>query len=101
MKTISLVLFLLFASAAFGQYGVGSISSRPQPYHPPENPAHASRHALAAEQYVLSGTAYSSAQGEKPAWELPQAPAAALGDIARMLKKDHARLKKARFVYEN
>jgi hypothetical protein len=100
MKTISLVLLLLFASAAFGQYG-GGISSRPQPYHPPENPAHASRHALAAEQYVLSGTAYSSAQGEKPTWELPRAAEVPLGDIARTLRQDHATLKKARFVYEN
>jgi hypothetical protein len=100
MKTISLVVFLLFASVAFGQYG-GGISSQPQPYHPPENPAHASRHALAQEQYVVSGSTYSSARGEKPVWELPRVPEVPLGDVARTLKEEHAKLRKARFVYEN
>ena len=99
MKMTFLVLFSLVTSSALAQYA--SISSQAHPYHPPENPAHASRHTLAAEQYVLSGTAYSSAQGEKPAWELPRAPEVPLGDIARRLRTDHATLKKARFVYEN
>lgn len=100
MKTTLLVLYLLLTSSAFGQ-NAGSISGQPQPYHPTGNPAHASVQPLAQEQYVLSGTHYSSAQGEKATWELPQAPVVPLGDIARMLKKDHARLKKARVVYEN
>ncbi len=100
MKTIFLVLFLFVTGAAFGQW-VGSISAQPQPYHPPENPAHASTHALAQEHSVLSGSNYTSAQGEKPAWELPQAPAVPLGDIARALREEHAKLKKARIVYEN
>jgi hypothetical protein len=100
MKTTFLVPVLLLSSAAFAQY-VGTLSSHPQPYRPPENPAHATTHALAQEQYVLSGTNYSSAQGEKPAWELPQAPAVPLGDIARILKEEHSKVKKARFVYEN
>ena len=100
MKTTLLVLYLLLTSAAFGQ-NAGSISGQPQPYHPTGNPAHASVQPLAQEQYVLSGTHYSSAQGEKATWELPQAPVVPLGDIARMLKKDHAKLKKARVVYEN
>lgn len=100
MKTTFLVLVLLMTSAAFAQY-VGSISSQPQPYRPPDNPAHASTHALAQEHSVLAGTNYSSAQGEKPAWELPQAPVVPLGDVARTLKEEHSKLKKARFVYEN
>ena len=56
---------------------------------------------MAAEQYVLGGTAYTSAQGERPTWELPQAPVPSLGEIARILRKEHAKLKKARVVYEN
>ncbi len=100
MKRTFLVLFLLATSAAFGQYA-GYIGSQPQPYRPPENPAHASVHELAREQYVLSGTNYTSAQGEKPAWELPRAPEIPLGDIARTLRQEHAKAKKARFVYEN
>jgi hypothetical protein len=100
MKTTLLVLFLFVTGAAFGQYG-GSISSQAHPYRPPSNPAHASRHALAQEQSVLSGAVYAFAQGEKPAWELPQEPIVPLGDVARELREEHAKLKKARVVYEN
>ena len=100
MKTTLLVLFLLVTSAAFGQWA-SYINSQPQPYRPPDNTAHASTHALAQEQSVLTGTNYSSAQGEKAVWELPQAPVVSLGEIARTLKKEHAKLKKARVVYEN
>ncbi len=100
MKTSLLVLLLLATSAAFAQYA-GSISSQSQPYHPPENPAHATVHALAPERSVLSSTNYTSAQGEKPVWELPQVPSTPLGDVARTLKQEHSKVKKARFVYEN
>ncbi len=100
MKTTFLLLFLLVANVAFAQYG-GSISGQVQPYHSPEHPQHASRHALAQEQYLVNGANYLSAQGERPTWELPQALAVPLGDIARTLRKEHAKVKKARFVYEN
>jgi hypothetical protein len=100
MKTTFLVLILLVTSAAFAQYA-GTINSQPQPYRPHENPAYASIHALAPEHSVLSGTNYTSAQGEKPAWELPQTPTTPLGDVARTLREEHSKLKKARFVYEN
>ena len=100
MKTIFLVLCLLLTTAAFGQHG--SVSGQPQPYHPPSHPAEASVHALAAEHYVLGGRNYSFAQGERPAWDLPQASAApSLGETARILRKEHAKLKKARCVFEN
>ena len=56
---------------------------------------------MAAEQYVLAGTTYTSAQGELPTWELPQAPVESLGETARMLRKEHAKVKKARVVFEN
>jgi hypothetical protein len=101
MKTTFLVLCLLLTTAAFGQYG-SSRSSQPTPYESPSHPEHAAVHALAAEQYVLGGTSYLSAQGERPAWDLPHASAApSLGETARILRKEHAKLKKARFVFEN
>jgi hypothetical protein len=50
---------------------------------------------------VLSGQSYSAAQGEKPMWEFPQASAVPLGDIARTLKVEHAKLKKAHVRFEN
>ena len=100
MKTAFLVLFLLAASVAFGQTA-GYISGQTYNYQPPDHPAHASTHALAQEQYVLSGSHYSSAHGEKPLWEFQQAPQVPLGDVARTLKEEHAKLKKARIKYEN
>ncbi|MBZ5655182.1 MAG: hypothetical protein LAO56_07865 [Acidobacteriia bacterium] len=101
MKTSFLILCLLLTPAAFGQYVGVSVSSEPHPYQAPSHPQHASVQAMAAEQYVLGGTAYTSAQGERPTWELPQAPVPSLGEIARILRKEHAKLKKARVVYEN
>lgn len=101
MKTAFLVLCLLLTSAAFGQYLGTSVSSEPQPYRPPSHPQRASVQALAKEQYVLGGTTYMSAQGERPTWELPQAPTQSLGETARILRKEHAKVKKARFVFEN
>lgn len=101
MKTAFLVLCLLLTTAAFGQYVGTSVSNEPQPYQAPSHPQHATVQALAAEQYVLGGTAYTSAQGERPTWELPQPLPQSLGDTARILRKEHAKLKKARFLFEN
>ena len=103
MKTAFLVLCLLLTTVAFGQYlGRGAfISNEPQPYQAPSHPQHATIHALTEEQSVLGGTAYVSAQGEKPTWELPQPPVQSLGEIARILRKEHARVKRARCVFEN
>jgi hypothetical protein len=102
MKTTFLILCLLLTTAAFGQYG-SSVGSQPHSYQPPSHPQRAMTHALAAEQYVLGGTSYLSAQGERPAWDLPQAPSPSpsLGETARVLRKEHAKLKKARCVFEN
>jgi hypothetical protein len=103
MKITFLVLCLLLTTAAFGQYGsrASSISSEPQIYQSPSHTEHASTHALAAERYVLGGTNYLVAQGERPASDLPQAAVPSLGEAARILRREHAKLKKARFVFEN
>lgn len=34
-------------------------------------------------------------------WEFPQAPAVPLGDVARTLKEEHTKVKKARIKFEN
>ena len=100
MKTTFLILCLLCTTAAFAQRG-SSVSGQSQPYHSPSHPGHATTHALAAEQHLVGGTSYVIAQGERPMWELPQVAAPSLGDAARLLRKEHAKLKKARFVFEN
>jgi len=101
MKTTFLVLCLLLTTAAFGQSVGVSVSNEPQPYRAPSHPQHATVQALAVEHYVLGGTVYTFAQGEKPTWELPQVPVESLGETARILRKEHAKLKKARFLFEN
>lgn len=101
MKTMFLMVFLLLASAAFGQSYVGYLNSEPQVYHAPDHPAHASYAAIAQETNIAGGGSVSIATGEKPASDFPQAIAMPLGDAARELKKQHAQVKKARKVWEN
>lgn len=101
MKRILLVLCLLSASAAFGQYGGNYLNNQAQPYHAPEHPAHASYATLAGEQALVGGGSATFAQGDRPPSDFPQAEAAPLGDAARELKKQHAQVRKARVVWEN
>jgi hypothetical protein len=109
MRTALLVLWVLGATAAFGQHAAGGVSSRPHTYQPPSHSAHAATHALAAEHYILGDTKYFSVQGDRWTWDLPQAPTQSsalsstqsLGETARINRKEHAKLTKARIVFEN
>jgi hypothetical protein len=109
MKTALLVLCLLGTTAAFGQNVAGAVSSHSHGRRPPSHPAHAATHALAAEHYILGGTKYFSVQGDRWTWNLPQAPTESptlpstqsLGETARILREGHAKLTKARVVFEN
>ena len=103
MKKTLLVLCLLSTTAAFAQY-VGSasyISNEPQIYRSPGHPAHAAYAPMSQEQSVLAATNYSTAQGERPASDFPQAESVSLGTAARELRKQHAQLKKSRVVWVN
>jgi len=105
MKKILFVLCLLSATAAFAQYNnglaVGHISSEPVIYQAPSHPAQASYSPMSQERSILAGTSYTSAQGERPASDFPQAEAVSLGAFAREFRKQHAQLKKARVVWIN
>jgi hypothetical protein len=105
MKTALLVLCLLGTTGAFGQQPGGVVSGQPQSYQPPSHPAHAAAHALAAEHYILGGTKYVSVQGDRWTWDLrqvpTQSPTQSLGETARILREGHAKLTKARVVFEN
>jgi hypothetical protein len=99
MKTTLCVLCLLCATAALGQSAGSVLSSEPQVFHLPDHAQHASQQPMAQEQNLLDSSGYFYAQGERPLWEFAPAPhAVALGDIARMLRKDHELVKKAEFV---
>lgn len=101
MKATVFAFCFLCTTAALGQsLGAPAMSST---YQMTGHQQQASAHPMAQEQNLLqgSGSVYI-AQGERPLWEVapPEPPAVPLGDIARMLKKEHETAKKAQFVYE-
>lgn len=102
MKTTLLVLCLLCSTAAFAQFYAAGASrdSTPVIYQSPSHPQHADYAPLRQEHSVISGS-YSSAQGERPASDFPQAPGISLGDYARQFRKQHDVLKKSRVVWVN
>jgi len=105
MKTTLLTLcVLLCATAALGQAasGVAILSNQPQMVQFQSNSQHASQQSMAPTQDLLGRFAYVYARGERPLWEVaPVSQAVPLGDVARMLRKEHATAKKADVVWEN
>jgi hypothetical protein len=103
MKTAFLVLSLLGTTLAFGQQPAGPVGGRSHSYQAPSHPAHATAQALATERYLLGTTNYYSVRGHMRTWDLPQAPTPtrSLGESARILREEHAKLTKARVVFEN
>ena len=98
--TLFFLVCFLCATAAAGQTA-GVLSSQPVVLQIADHPQHASQHALAEEQSLLPGSAYSYAQGEKPLWECAVLPdPVPLGDVARAAKREHASAKKAQLVLE-
>jgi hypothetical protein len=102
MKTRWFLLCFLCATAALGQSfaAASAVSNEAQPLQMASHPAHASQHAMAAEQNLLDNSGYVYAQGERPLWEVasPVSRATPLGDVARILRQEHATAKKADFV---
>jgi hypothetical protein len=103
MKKTLFVLCLLSTTAAFGQYYTSGshVDSTPVIYESPSHPAHASYTPMLQEQSVLASSTYSSAQGERPASDFPQAEGISLGTYARELRKQHEQVRKARVVWVN
>jgi hypothetical protein len=103
MKTTLVVLFLLFAVAAFGQQSAPVLSSQPAITQFFEHPEHAQPHAMAAENPIAGGAsdAYSYAQGEIPLWQLgPLSEPVPLGDVARAFRKEKQVGRKAEVIFE-
>jgi hypothetical protein len=101
MKTAVFVLCFFCTTLALGQSGGGSqggavmASSLQMESHP----EHASQRAMAEEHSILEHSNFYYAQGERPLWEFqPLAYHVPLGDIARMLRQEHATAKKADIV---
>lgn len=98
-KATLFVLCLLCATGALGQSVGGVLSSEPQVFRVPDHALHAAQQRMATEQSLLESSSYTIVQGERPLWEFaPDPHAVPLGDIARMLKREHETAKKAYFV---
>lgn len=98
-KATLFVLCLLCATVTMGQSVGGILSAEPQVFRVPDHSLHASQQAMATEQSLLECSSFTYVQGERPLWEFaPASHAVPLGDIARMLKKEHEAAKKAFFV---
>jgi hypothetical protein len=101
MKTGLLVLCLLCASTAFAQASLGSAAMSSQVQFAVHD-ERATQLPLAQEQSLLANSSYFFALGERPLWEVqPLSHAVPLGDVARMLKKEHETAKKAEIVWNN
>lgn len=101
MKTTLFAFCFLCATAAFGQ-SASVLSNEVQVIELPSHPRSATQQAPAIEHSLLERASYTWAQGERPLWEVaPPSHITPLGDIARMLKKEHDTAKKADIVWIN
>src|ERR1700733_7728282 len=99
MKTAIFIFCLFCASAALGQAGAtGAIAT---PIAMAEHPIHAEQHDMARPQNIYEHSDYTYAQGERPLWEFGTiSHPVPLGDIARVLRKEHALARKADIIWE-
>lgn len=107
MKTTlltTLVALCLLSAAAHGQAVAGYasvISSEPQMLQMPGHQLRATQQLLTGEQNILFTSQNTYARGERPLWEVSKPkPEVPLGDIARLLRQQHATTKKAVKVLE-
>lgn len=97
MKTTLFALLFLCTAAAFGQASV-SVNNEPQPLQMTSHQQRASQQPLQEERSLLiTSNSFTSARGERPLWEAGAKPPAEvpLGDVARLLRTQHAAVKKA------
>ena len=104
MRITVLLLCVMCASLAWGQYsaGVGVLSNQPQMPVMQDHPGHAAQHEMGSELSILGSHSFTVASGEIPLWEVaPKVVHVPLGDTARVLRQEHAAAKKAQRVWEN
>jgi hypothetical protein len=99
MKTCFFLFGVCIFSAvgAVGQTAGGYwLNGQPQMLIMPEHPQHAYQTGLAPEQDLREPSGFTYAHGERPLWELmPPLPFVPIADLARILRDEHARAKKA------
>ena len=101
MKTTLFALFFLCATAALGQ-SAASLSNEPQVIQIPSHNLHASQIPMQQERTLLITSSTVYARGERPLWEFasPAPVETPLGDLARLLRNQHAIARKATKVVE-
>ena len=101
MKTTLFSFFLLCATAALGQ-SAGFLTNVPQVFQIPSHPLRASQRPMQQEQTLLPNSNNVYGRGERPLWEFAtQAHSEIpLGDVARLLRNQHAVARKAMKVVE-
>jgi len=98
-----LVAACIFCSVGAAGQSIGSVmNAQPQVFTIAEHPQHASQTELAQEQDIRERSIVISAQGERPLWEfMPPPPFVAIADLARSLRDEHARSRKAVISWSN
>ena len=97
MKTTLIALLFLCATAAFGQAGV-LVTNEPQPIQMSSHMQRATQQSMQTEQSLLiTSSGNTSAHGERPLWEVGAKPPVEipLGDVARLLRTQHATVRRA------
>jgi hypothetical protein len=92
------------ATGAMAQIG-GAVTSAPttSPFVISGHLQRASQTPLASNQNLIGHFSTVSAKGERPLWEVMPAstPEVPLGDLARIVRKEHATAKKAAVYWTN
>lgn len=93
---MSLACIFCAVGAAGQTIGGYALNAQPQIFVIPEHPQHASQTELGPEQDLRERSVITCARGERPLWELmPPPPFVPIADLARILRDEHARVKKA------
>ncbi|MBV8477558.1 MAG: hypothetical protein JO266_12765 [Acidobacteria bacterium] len=101
MKSAVVVLVCLWAAAAAAQSYGSVLNSDPVIFEIPSHAGHASFQPLASPQNILAGSEPSYARGVRPLWEFPASAPVPLGDVARLLRKQHELARKADKVFSD
>lgn len=104
MKTAILTFCLLTAGSVFAQTlvgGSGLSAPTSSQLNFPSHQRRAEQHPLGQTQTILEEYTVTSAQGDRPLWEFAAIDnSTPLGDVARILRKEHESAPKATFIFD-
>ena len=97
------VVCVFLAVGASAQVGGAVISGEPHSLSFPSHTERATYTGMSQSQDLMEHSGSIAVHGERPLWEVmpPSAPGTPLGDLARDIRKEHAKAKKAVIVWNN